>query len=77
MLVGEGQILDLQEIWLAQQTVDVDTEGMCGELGIESGTQPSKRMSMVGLDVQLLRELAIDGLNDLANRVVETSDISG
>ena len=55
MLVGEGQSLDLQEIWLACQTVDVDTEGMCGELGIESGTQPSKRMSMVGLDVQLLR----------------------
>ena len=38
MLVGEGQSLDLQEIWLVQQTVDVDAEGMCGELGIESGT---------------------------------------
>lgn len=76
-LVGKGQRLDLQEIWLTQHTVDVDTEGVRCEFGVESGTQPSKRMSMVGLDVQLLRELAIDGLNDLANRVVETSEFSG
>jgi len=36
MLDRESQRLDLQEVGLAEQTIDVDRQGMCGQLGIEA-----------------------------------------
>ena len=67
MLVGKSQSLDLQEVRLSQQSIDVDTESVRCELGIEPGAKPSKRVSMIGLNIQLLGELSIDGLNNLAD----------
>ena len=35
MLVRESQGFNLEKVGLAQQTIDVNTQGMGGELGIE------------------------------------------
>ena len=71
MLDREGQRLDLQEIWLSELTVDIDAEGMSGELGIKPCDIAPKGMGMVGLDVELFGELTVDRLDDLAHGVVE------
>ena len=34
MLVGKGQFPDLKVVMFAQQTVDVNAEGMCSQLGV-------------------------------------------
>jgi len=31
MLVGKGQLLDLQIVRYAQEAVDINAEGMCGQ----------------------------------------------
>jgi len=54
MLVRESQGFDLQEVRLAQETIDVNTQGMRGELGIQAGTQAPKGIGMIGFDVKLL-----------------------
>ncbi len=40
-------------MWLAQKTIDIDAERMSGQFGVETGTQPPKRMGMIGLNVEL------------------------
>ena len=42
---------------------------MCCQLGVQSGAQAVKGMSMVDLDVKLLRQLAVDRFNQLTNGV--------
>src|SRR4051812_12647339 len=74
MLDREGKCLDMQEIWLSELTVDIDAKGMCGELGIEPGAQAPEGMSMVGFDVELCGELAVDRLDNLACRIVEACE---
>jgi hypothetical protein len=51
MLVGESQGFDLQKVLPSHQTIEVDTQRMRGQLGIEPGTQAPKGMGMVDLDV--------------------------
>jgi len=38
MLVGKSQGFDLEELWLAQQAVDVNAQSMSGQLGVQAGT---------------------------------------
>ena len=71
MLDWEGQGLDLQEIWLTEQAIDIDAKGMCSELGIEPGAEAPKGMCMVGFDLELFGELAVNGFNDLAHGIVQ------
>jgi hypothetical protein len=42
MLDRESQGLDLQELRLTQQSVDIDTQGMSSELGIQASAQNPK-----------------------------------
>ena len=74
MLDRESESLDLQEIGLSELTIDVDAKGMCGELGIKPGAQAPERMSMVGFDVELFGELAVDRLDNLACSIVEACE---
>ncbi len=42
MLEGKGKVLDLQDIRRAKEAVEVQAEGMGGELGVEAGTQATE-----------------------------------
>ena len=68
--------MDNDAVWRgssAQKPVDVDTESMGSELGIETSAKPPKRVSVIGLDVKLLSELSVDGLDDLAHSTEEAT----
>ena len=73
MLVGESQRLDLQELWLTQQTVDVNAQSMCGQFGVEPGTQAPKGMSVIDLDLEQLRKLVIDDFDHLTNAIQKSA----
>src|SRR5215210_1531153 len=73
MLNRKGQSLDLQEGRLADQAVDIDTQGMCCEFGVEASAQAPEGMRMINFNLELTGELCIHGFNHLANRVVETA----
>ena len=42
---------------------------MSGQSGEQTSTKSPESMGMVGVDMELSSELAVDGLNDLANSV--------
>ena len=75
MLVREGESLDLQEVSLAEQAVNVDGQGVRREFGVESGTQAPKGVGMIGFDVELVVELAIDGFDNLADVIDEVAGL--
>jgi hypothetical protein len=50
MLDRKGKSLDLQEAWIAQDTVDIDAQRVCCQLGVQSGTQTPEGVRVVGLD---------------------------
>ena len=77
MLVVKGQFLDFQIVRCAQETVDIDAEGMCGQLSVESGTQAPQSMGAVGFNRELCFELTGDGFDHLADRVVEAAGVFG
>jgi len=66
VLVGERERLDLEPVGVAQQAVEVEAEGVCGELGREAGAQAAEGVGVVVGEAELLRELGVDGLDDLA-----------
>ncbi len=70
MLDRKGERLDAQEIGIVQQAVEIDTQGMGRELGVQASAQALKRVGVVGLKMELLGQLADDGFNDLAARRV-------
>ena len=74
MLVGESELLDLQEVGIAQEPIEIDTEGVGSQLGLQAGTQAPERVRMVGFDIELLGQLAVDGLDDLAGAVQQVLD---
>ena len=71
MLNGKSQGLDLEEGRLADQAVEIDTQGMCCEFGVETSTQTPEGMSMIDFNLELAGELCIHGFNHLADRVIE------
>ena len=73
MLNRKSQGLDLQESWLADQAVEIDTQGMCCELGVEASVQAPEGVSMIDFNLELAGELRIHGFNPLADGVVETA----
>lgn len=77
MLVGEGERFDLEEIILAEQAVEVKAEGVRGQLRVKAGGEPGERVRRIDLDVELLIELVIDGLEDLASTIEQAADGPG
>ena len=71
MLDRESQGFDLQKVWLTQQPIEINTKGMSGQLGIQTSAQTPKGVGMILLNVELLRELPINGFDDLPDRVVD------
>ena len=53
MLVRESQGFDLQEIRVSKEAIEINAQGMCSQLGVQTGTQPPERVGMVLLDVEL------------------------
>ena len=59
MLVWESQGFDLQELWLAQEAVDVNAQDMCGQFGVEPGTRAPEGMSVIDFDLEDLGKLTV------------------
>ena len=59
----------MQELWLTEQTVDVNAQSMCCQSDIKPGSQTSEGMSVIDLDLKQLRKLMIDGFDHLANAI--------
>ncbi len=74
LVVGKGESLDLKEVGLTQQAIDVNTKGVSGEFGVETGAQAPKGRGVIGFDVQVFGQLGVDGLNDLAHGVEQTAN---
>lgn len=77
MLIRESQRLDLQEVWVTQQAVDVNTQSMCGQFGIKPGTQAPEGMSVIDLNLEYLRELVVDGFDHLAHAIQKCALLGG
>jgi len=71
MLIRKSQCFDLKEIWLTQQAIDVNAQGMSGQLAVQTGTQPPKGMGVVLLNRELPGQLAVDRLDQLTDGIVE------
>ena len=67
MLDRKGQSLDLQEGRLADQAVEIDAQGMCGEFGVKASAQAPEGVRMVDFNIELVGELCLHGFNPLAN----------
>lgn len=49
MLVWESKRFDLEEIVVAEQAIEVEAEGVGGELGVEAGAEAGEAPTAVGV----------------------------
>ena len=70
MLDRERERFDLQESRFAGQAIDIDTQGMRSQFGIQASAQTPEGMSVIDLNIELAGELCIDSFNHLADRIV-------
>ena len=75
MLVGKGQFLDFQIFRCAQETVDIDAEGMCTIWCRVEHTSPREYGRGWFRSRIVLR--TGDGFDHLADRVIEAADVFG
>ena len=61
-----GECLEVQRVRHAEGAIKPETERMRGELGVEASCQAQEAVGVVGFDVQLERQLAVDCLDQLA-----------
>jgi len=52
MLDRTREPLDLQEVWISEKAIEIDTQGMCGQLCIQVCDEPPERVRMIGLDAE-------------------------
>ena len=57
--------------------IEIEAQGMGGEFGIQANTEAPEAMGMIALQVELRLQLAVDGLNHLAQAVDEATQRSG
>ena len=72
----KGQGLDAQPLGIAQQAIEINTQRVGGQLGIQPSTQPPKAVGVVGLDLELLGQLSIHRFDDLADLVDQPSHLA-
>jgi len=77
MLIRESQRLDLQELWPTQQAVDENAQSVCGQFGVEPGTQAPEGMGVIDLNLEQLRKLMVDGFDHLTNAIQKSALFSG
>jgi hypothetical protein len=70
MLDRDSQVFDMQEIWLAQQAVKINAQGMSSQFSVQTGVQSPESMGMVLFDIELLSKLTVDGFNDLTDGIM-------
>ena len=58
MLIGEGELLDLQEVGVPQQAVQVDTQRVPSP-SLSSAYTISEAVRMVALEVELFSQLVV------------------
>ncbi len=69
MLDRKRELLDLQEVRIAEQAVEIDAKRMCGQLGIQPRDEPPERVRMIGLNAELFAQLTVDRFDDLAGGI--------
>ncbi len=74
MLIGKGELLDLQELNVSEQAIQIDRERVRCQLGVQASAHAPKTMGMIGLDTQLFSQLPVDRFNDLPPRIQEAGD---
>ncbi len=68
MLV-ESKPFDVEPVGAAQEAIDIDAYRVRGEFGNQACTESLKGMCVVGFNVELGRELVVDGLDELAKAI--------
>jgi hypothetical protein len=68
MLV-KSKPFDVEPVGAAQEAIDIDAHRVCGEFGNQARTESLKGMCVVGFNVELGRELVVDGLDELAKAI--------
>ena len=74
MLVGKGQLLDLQIVRYAQEAVDMNAEGMSSQFRVSAYTKASESVCMVGFYGELCAQLTGDCFDDLADPIVKAME---
>src|SRR5215212_9273709 len=74
VLVGKGQSLDAQEVWIAQEPLQIEAQGVRRQLRIQPRAEAGKAMRMVVLQMELLAQLAIDRLHDRPSAVMQAAE---
>ncbi len=69
VLVGWSEGCDLEKLLLAEQSVEIDTQGVGGELGVQPRTQSPEGVRLMSTDPKVIGELAVHRLDDLAQPV--------
>jgi hypothetical protein len=64
-------VFDTQEGIVPQEAIEPETQGMGREFGQEARGEAPEGMRMVGLDMQLLDSLTVDGFDALTNLVMQ------
>lgn len=77
MLVGESERLDLESLGVSEEAIEVEAEGVRGELGVEPGAEAPERVGLMGGEAELLRQLVVDRLDDLAGAIEQTGRRGG
>ena len=77
MLDGKSEVLDLEDIGRTAATIEVEAEGMGGELGQQARGEAPETLGVVDLQMELLGQLAVDRLDDLAGPIEHLADRLG
>jgi len=51
---------------LTEEVIEVERQGVSGELGLDAGAEAADGLGAVPLPLELLDELTVDGLDDLS-----------
>jgi hypothetical protein len=70
MLDRDSQVFYMQEVWLTQQAVKINAQGMSSQFSVQMVVQSPESMGMVLFDIELLSKLTVDGFNDLTDGIM-------
>ncbi len=59
MLDRERELLDLQEVIVPEEAIEIDTERMGRQLGIQACAEPAEGMGMVRLNIRPYHDLRV------------------
>ena len=73
LVLREGEGLEVEDISAAEQAIEPGAECVCGQFRVEARGQSPEAVGMVSFDVKLEGQLAVDGLDELAQMRVQVA----